>query len=730
MVAKWQSLWSRRVLLQRGLALVSVLIGGRIVWRVLFPPHVGPRERDTLATVLDTLIPDGDFPGARRTGVLERLVAECETTPQTRRALVEGTAFVEAAARQRGARSFAALTDAARGAILAECAVAENASLPWFFFRTVRDRAMRLHYAHPLARRAVDWIGRPSPWGTPTTGERRMSDADVVVVGAGAGGLAAAWRLATQGVRVTLIEAGRQYLPSHDYPQTTADFELQDFPYDPERDATGKARYGFGQAQDIGPEWDRYRSHNRVFGRYVAGNRRHFARYEHVRGVGGSTLHFQGEAHRYHPHALDMHARFGSGDDWPLPYGELERYYDLVEERVGVAAPTENEWRPRTTAPTFPPHRLSYASQRLAPAFAAIGAPLLPNALAILPQAYDGRPPCNYCNSCTQGCPLGDKGSADAVWLPSAQATGRLVLVTQAQVLQIEVDARGRAAGVVCRKADGSHMRTRGRAVVLAGGAIETPRLLLLSAGAGFPDGLANRNGQVGRHLTEHLSWSAVALLSERVDAHRGQPIDGTAWRFAVPSASPRGYVGGFRLSTAHGALDLRGPAAYAERLVDGFGRAHQERIAAQFGHAVGLLAMGDWLPNDATYVDLDPALRDEAGLPVARLHSHLGENERQLLRHMADTTRALVAAVPGAEIVEETSALDLCAPAHVLGTCRMGSDPLASVADADGISHDVPNLAFADGSLLPSSGNGDSPSLTIMALALRTADRLIAHSD
>jgi len=555
-----------------------------------------------------------------------------------------------------------------------------------------------------------------------------MPDPDVVIVGAGAGGLAAAWRLTTQGVRVTLLEAGRRYTPLEDYPQVQEDFQLRDFPYDPERDPAGRPRYGFGQAQPVGPEWDSYRSHNRVFGRYVADDRRRAVRYEHVRGVGGSTLHFQAEAHRYHPHALEMRSRFGVGDDWPLPYAELERYYDLVEEQIGVAAPADNPWRPRTKPPRLPPHRLSYASQRLAPAFAAIGAPLLPNSLAILPRPHHGRPPCNYCNSCTQGCPLGDKGGADVVWLPPAQATDRLDLVTEAQALQVEVDANGRATGVVYRKTDGSQARAGGRAVVLAGGAVETPRLLLLSTSARFPHGLANGGGQVGSHLTEHLVWSAVALLPERVDAHRGQPIDGAAWRFAVPAVSPRGYVGGFRLSTAHGALDLRGPAAYAVRFVDGFGRAHQQRMAEQFGHAVGLLAMGEWLPNADTYVDLDPSQRDEAGLAVARLHSHLGENERKLLRHMADTTRALVAEVPGAEIVEETSALDLFSPAHVLGTCRMGRDPRASVADADGISHEVPNLAFADGSLLPSSGSGDSPSLTIMAMAVRTADRLIAR--
>jgi len=147
------------------LAVLSLLVGGRILWRVFLPARVGPRERETLAVVLDTLIPDGDFPGARRTGVLERLVTECEATRQTRRALVEGAALVEAAAHRRGAMSFAALGDAEREAILAECAAAGNGSLPWFFFRTVRDRAMRLHYSHPLARNAVGLDHPPQPLG-------------------------------------------------------------------------------------------------------------------------------------------------------------------------------------------------------------------------------------------------------------------------------------------------------------------------------------------------------------------------------------------------------------------------------------------------------------------------------------------------------------------------------------------------------------------------------------
>jgi choline dehydrogenase-like flavoprotein len=130
------------------------------------------------------------------------------------------------------------------------------------------------------------------------------------------------------------------------------------------------------------------------------------------------------------------------------------------------------------------------------------------------------------------------------------------------------------------------------------------------------------------------------------------------------------------------------------------------------------------------TKVDLDPSLRDPLGLPLARITSFLGENERNLLREMATTVRAVLEAARAVETAEETSSLDLFNTAHTLGTCRMGSDPATSVADPDGFCHGVPNLAIADGSLLPSSGSGDSPSLTIQALAIRTADKLLARAE
>jgi choline dehydrogenase-like flavoprotein len=550
-----------------------------------------------------------------------------------------------------------------------------------------------------------------------------MTDFDVVIIGAGAGGLAAAWRLVTSGARVLVLESGRRFEPPKDYPQSEPHFELRSFPYDPKQDAGGRKRYSFGDEQLIDSSWNSYRS---FWGSREGNppNRRVYVQYSHARGVGGSTLHFQGEAHRYHPDSLRFRSRFGIGVDWPIQYDELERYYDIVERKIGVAAPV-NPLRPRRTEPLLPPHRLSYASQKLVPSFAACGAKLIPNSLAVLSQPFDGRPACNYCNSCTSGCPIGDKGSADVVFLPEAARTGRLEVRAQHHVLRLEMRG-GRVTGVIILDDSDTQRRIKTKFVIMAAGAIETPRLLLAADDVDHPDGIANSHGQVGRNLTETLYWTTTALHPERLSSFRGVPIDGSAWEFAVPGVH-KDYVGGFRLMTAHGAAGLRGPVAYA-RLTAGFGVAHQRRMVDVFGRGIAVAAVGEWLPNDKTFVDLHDSIVDRYGVPLARISSALGENERAMIRKMADTVRRVIAG-SGADIVAEVSSLDMFNATHVLGTCRMGSSPKTSVANAQGFAHDVPNLAFADGSLVPSSGSGDSPFLTISALAVRTADNVLAKA-
>ncbi len=144
------------------------------------------------------------------------------------------------------------------------------------------------------------------------------------------------------------------------------------------------------------------------------------------------------------------------------------------------------------------------------------------------------------------------------------------------------------------------------------------------------------------------------------------------------------------------------------------------------FGSAVAVGAIAEVIPDARSRVTLDEATRDANDQPVARIASVLTDNSLRLLRFMAGQSRRLLAEA-GAKIVEEGGSWDSFSATHVFGTCRMGDDSATSVVDAQGRAHDHDNLWIADASVFPSTGGGESPSLTIQALALRTAEAVLA---
>jgi choline dehydrogenase-like flavoprotein len=440
--------------------------------------------------------------------------------------------------------------------------------------------------------------------------------------------------------------------------------------------------------------------------------------YQHVRGIGGTTLHFTGEAHRIHPAAMQMRTRFGVAADWPFDYGALEPYYVEAEELIGVAGPATQGARWRSRGFPLPPHPLCYASQTLGKGARALGLDWQANSRAALSLPWNGRPPCNYCGGCNKGCPIGDKGSADVTFIAAALQTGRCTVRPESPVIRIETGPNDRVAAVLLGRPDGSIERITGRQIVLACGAVETPRLLLAS------DGLANESGEVGQNFMDTLFVNIGALHPEPQHSRRGLPNDAISWDFNAPDAIP-GVIGGCRFYNASGENELGGLAAFALRAVPGWGRDHAQSVRSLWGHALHVGAIGEQLPNRESRVDLDPGERDRFGVPLARIASALAEADIARLRFMVGKSRELLAASGAQRIYESYSSWDWFAATHVFGTCRMGDDPASSVVDAFGQSHRWRNLWIADASVFPSSGGGEAPSLTIEALALRTAERM-----
>jgi choline dehydrogenase-like flavoprotein len=259
---------------------------------------------------------------------------------------------------------------------------------------------------------------------------------------------------------------------------------------------------------------------------------------------------------------------------------------------------------------------------------------------------------------------------------------------------------------------------------VVACGAVETPRLLLNSAGPHAPDGLANESGLVGRNLMETLHWVSSGLHPEPLGSHRGLPADGVCWDYNAPDAVP-GVVGGVRFSPMTIEADFAGPINYARRVVGGWGAAHKAAMREQFGRVLSVGGIGESLPNPGSYIDLDAEEKDAHGMPKARIHSRLAEMEIQRLAFIAKMCRQALEAAGVDKLVEEFGTYDMFNASHVFGTCRMGTDPATSVVDEYCRSHRWRNLLVTDASIFPSSGGGEAPSLTIYANSLRAAHYL-----
>lgn len=549
-----------------------------------------------------------------------------------------------------------------------------------------------------------------------------MSAAQVVVVGSGPGGAAIAWALAQSGVKVRIIEAGPQYDPTSDYRLALPSWEGMRFP----EKLDSRNRHTHGPMQMLDRRWDHLHSWNRISGRMVPGPERRFARYSHVVGVGGSTLHYAGESHRLHPAAMRMKSRFGVAADWPYGYDELEPFYVQAERGIGVAGPDRDPARPRSAPYPTPAHAMSYATQKLGEGCRKLGLSWISNPVASPSRPYDGRPPCNYCGQCARGCSRLDKGSADITYVAKALATGNCTLDTVSQVVRFEVNDRERVTAAIYADAQGSLQRAEADLFVVACGAVESPRLLLNSADPKrAPNGLGNESGLVGQNFMETLFWFSSGLHPEPLASYRGLPSDAICWDYNAPDAIP-GVVGGARFSPATLEADFSGPLAYARHVVGGWGREHKRKMREQFGRVLSVSAIGESLPDAGSFVDLDPEAKDHFGMPKARIHSHLGEMELKRLDFMADTCRRIIKAAGAEELVEEYGAYDTFSSTHVFGTCRMGNDPATSVVDAQCRSHRWRNLLVTDASVFPSTGGGESPSLTIYANSLRAAQFIV----
>ncbi|MBF0337856.1 MAG: GMC family oxidoreductase [Nitrospirae bacterium] len=542
---------------------------------------------------------------------------------------------------------------------------------------------------------------------------------DAIVVGTGAGGAAAAWALSRLKLKVLMLESGPAYNPSTDYVTDKPQWEQDGFP---EKEGH-KGKYTFGLMQRLDERFRNLSSVNNVFGKVNNTGYRMAGKYHHIRGVGGSTLAFSGEAHRLNPRAMKLKSHFGVASDWPFDYDELERYYCIAEDVTGVSGASDGDSvRYRSKPYPLAAHKISYGGSKIRDGALKLGLSFIPNSLAILSESYDGRPLCNYCGCCQLGCQRMDKGSADVTFVRKALDSGYCMLRTLCNVVYIEAASDDRIKRVHYIDANGDFQRERGHVFVVSCGAVETPRLLLLSRNRYAPDGLCNESGMVGRNFMETLYCSVSGLHPEQLKSYRGTPADAICWDYSNPDAI-QGVLGGCRFTHSTLELGFYGPISYAQKVAKGWGKQHKQQMRRSFGNLLSVGAIGEFIPNEYSYVDLAPIKTDEFGLPLPRINSYLNEMDLMRLKFMLDMSREILIASGVSNIAEVYSTYDNFNSTHVFGTCKMGNRPQDSVVNQFCQSHRWRNLFVVDSSVFPSSGGGASPSLTIEALAIRTAE-------
>jgi choline dehydrogenase-like flavoprotein len=505
---------------------------------------------------------------------------------------------------------------------------------------------------------------------------------DFAIVGTGAGGGTLACRLAEAGFSVVALDVGPWWRPLEDF--ASDETHQQKLYWTDERLCDGDDPLQLG-ANNSG------------------------------QSVGGSTVHFAMLSLRFRPEWFKSRTRLGYGADWPVDWREMWRYYGEVEQALKISGPVNYPWGPRRPRYPYRPHELNAAALVLARGAEAMGIEWVPTPLATISAPRGKSHPCVYRGFCLSGCATNAKQSALVTWIPRAVKAGAEIR-DLAMVGRIETDPRGGLVTGVHYWREGGWRFQRAKNIVVAGYAIETPRLLLNSANAQYPDGLANSSGLVGKNLMVQSNQAVYGTMEEEVRWYKGPPSLSLTehWNY---HDEDKDFFGGYSFSS-QGPL----PVVYSG-VVAGSRKLWGEplrREMAKYNHQAGLKICGDVLPDERNRVTLAEE-KDRFGLPIARATFSYGENDKKLIAHAIGSMR---------QCLELAGARDLWVEhddtAHLNGTARMGDDRRSSVVNADCRSWDIPNLWVCDGSVFPTVG-GVNPSLTIQAIACRTADRIRA---
>ena len=544
---------------------------------------------------------------------------------------------------------------------------------------------------------------------------------DAIVVGSGISGGWAAKELTEKGLRVLLLERGKNVEHIKDY--VNARKAPWEYPH-----RGGRTR----EMEEAYPVLKRDYPLNEMNLDWWASDRdspyTEIKRFDWFRGyhVGGRSLMWGRHSYRWSDYDFEANAREGVAVDWPIRYADLAPWYDHVERHAGISG--SHEQMPQLPDGQFQPAMpLNCGEELVAGKLRGLfdgRRRLIPGRVANITQPLPGRAPCQYRNACWLGCPYGGYFSTQSSTLPAAMATKRLTLKPFAIVSEVLYDRdRKRATGVrVIDAVSEQSTEYTSPVIFLCASALNSTWILMRSATDVWPGGLGSSSGELGHNLMDHhFELGASGVLAD-------PSLEGRYYRGRRPSGfyipryrnlfgDKREYLRGFGYQGSASRGDWR--RAVAEL---GVGADFKDALAEPGQWQIGATAFGEMLPVHENKIGIDETRTDKWGLPVLEIDCATGENERlmriDMMNDMAETLEAA-----GARDVHAYD--EGCFPGrgiHEMGTARMGRDPRASVLNEWNQVWDAPNVFVTDGSCMTSAAC-QNPSLTYMAITARAAD-------
>jgi choline dehydrogenase-like flavoprotein len=515
---------------------------------------------------------------------------------------------------------------------------------------------------------------------------------DILIIGSGASGAAAAWSLSRgRNLKIVCLEQGDNTKP-FEYPTVKSDWELSRQEKASPFPSNRKSTADFPIDDSASP-----------------------IKIANFNGFGGSTILYSAHFPRFHPSDFRVKSLDGVGEDWPFEYSELEPFFTENESMMGVAGLVGDPAYPEYKR-LLPPVPLGQAGRLLAEGFNRLNWHWWPSYSAINTHKHGGRAPCINLGPCNTGCTQGAKGSVDVTYWPQAKLNG-VEVRTNCRVLEIKLDSKDRAIGAVYEDASKLVQFCAARIVILACSGVGTPRLLLNSKSVSFPDGLLNNNGLVGRNLMLHPLAYTEGVYERDLNSSIGPHGCCILSQEFYETRAENNFLRGYTMQVLRGTPPIEtATSGYLMRKIE-IGRNHHKSFAKLFNHTVGIAVISEDLPELHNRVELDTENCDSSGMPGVRIHYTLSENTQKILKHGIDKSRQVLIA-SGAKVISAFGPVKNTGW-HLMGTACMGKDPRNSVVNQFGQSHDVKNLFIVDSSIFVTSG-AVNPVATAQALTLR----------